>query len=234
MFLFQLFAFAHFFGFGFPPLYNVFVFFFVQVWWSFLHILCSKQTISFLLPAGRTAKRNGIEDTENRQNFTFFAVSYSMYWQPFQLPSILGEVRFFQRLLFAKVAGGGCHTAPLKSLQSDPIPSRAGPLTHPLARGPLVCVSVSLRFLLDHDLDVSKHSRIPSCQPWSTGPNNYNGGLCIIAAHNEILHSAFAYEKSQERLEVLSNIRDISNRKLIWISSTDSHSAVWNMWTICS
>lgn len=28
MFLFQLFAFAHFFGFGFPPLYNVFVFFF--------------------------------------------------------------------------------------------------------------------------------------------------------------------------------------------------------------
>lgn len=70
MFLFQLFAFAHFFGFGFP-LYTMCLFFFVQVWWSFLHILCSKQTISFLLPAGRTAKRNGIEDTENRQNFTF-------------------------------------------------------------------------------------------------------------------------------------------------------------------
>jgi len=147
--------------FRFCPFLSGLRYFLFLVRWSFLHIFC---TISFW--ENQKTERYGWPGEPAKHYFFLRSVTQRIDSLNSCHPS--WEKPAFLSLLFAKVGGIHIHTAPLKSLQSksqdDPNPSKAGPLTHSLARGPVVCVSVFLRFLLDHDLDVSKHSRIPSSQ----------------------------------------------------------------------
>lgn len=115
--------------------------------------------------------------------------------RPLPLPSILGRDVCVFRILYIWILRKS--EAPLKRgsnrIQSHPI--RAGPLTHSAEE----CVSVFLRFLLDHDLDVSKHSRIPRASTMNRAQNNYNSTMGVSThisnSHREILHSALAPRK---------------------------------------